>query len=74
MKATELVELLQKYPASTVLHVMPYLMDEGTVGPVHSPMYIKKGAPVTLNMYFDDYDVQYVDDNGCATMDLIILL
>ena len=74
MKATELIELLQKYPEATVMHLMPYRMDDETVAAVHSPIYIPKGGHIHLSCYIDDYDVQYCDDAGNALMDLIILL
>lgn len=74
MKSTELIELLQKYPDSTVMHLMPWRIDEETVAPVHSPIYVPKGEHIPLHCYIDDYQVQYCDDVGNALMDLIILL
>lgn len=75
MKSTELVELLQKHPEATVMHLMPYRMDDETVAPVHSPRFFAKGDSLKdIHAWFYDYDdIEYVDDHDCATMDLIIL-
>lgn len=74
MKASVLTELLLQHPDATVMHVEHYAMDEDGVYPVHTHHVFLKGEEVTLQMYFDDYETKFVDDDGKATRDLIVLL
>lgn len=74
MKASVLSELLLQHPDATVMHVEHYAMDEDGVYPVHVAHVFIEGEQVTLEMYIDDYQEKFVDDEGNATRDLIVLL
>lgn len=75
MKASVLAELLQQYPNATVLHHMPYKIDEEIVDSVNEYRVFLKGDYVDMNVFFSDYDVEYLDkDTGLANMDMIVLI
>ena len=75
MKASVLAELLQQYPNATVLHHMPYKIDEETIDSVNEYRVFLKGEDVDLNIFFSDYTVEHIDkDTGLANMDMIVLI
>lgn len=74
MKASVLAELLQQHPDAKVLHVEHYAIDETGAYPVHEHQVFLKGEEVTLQIYFDEYDELFIDDEGKAIRDLIVLL
>lgn len=75
MKASVLAELLQQYPNATVLHHMPYKIDEEIVDSVNEYRVFLKGDYVDMNVFFSDYDIEYLDkDTGLANMDMIVLI
>lgn len=75
MKASVLAELLLQYPNATVLHHMPYKIDEEIVDSVNEYRVFLKGEYVDMNVFFSDYDIEYLDkDTGLANMDMIVLI
>lgn len=74
MKASVLAELLQQHPNATVMHVEHYAQDETAAHQVHKYHVFLTGEEVEFLTYFDEHDKFFVDGDGKANRDLIVLL